>query len=127
MSQSFRTNPTLKAISGASSNYIRTKDQIVLRRIRPKSTGPNDRLPDFHRIKCTAEGNFPLQLSFIKPELRSSSLLSIGQLWDEDYSEVFTKQHVKIFDHQHKLALTEHRNHLPVDGSWDINFPPSTS
>ena len=64
MCQSFRTNPTLKAVSVASPNYTRTKDQAMLRRKRPMTMGPNVRLPDIRCIKCTAEGDLPLATLF---------------------------------------------------------------
>ena len=54
------------------------------------------------------------------PDLHSSSLLSIGQLCDEDYSAVFTKNHVHIFDQHNNIALTGQRNNQ--DGLWDVNF-----
>ena len=58
--------------------------------------------------------------SYIMPDLHSSSLLSIGQLCDEDYSAVFTKNHVKIFDNSNNLAIIGQRNRQ--DGLWDVNF-----
>jgi len=58
--------------------------------------------------------------SYSMPDLHSSSLLSIGQLCDEDFSAVFTKNRVKIFDNRNDLAITGQRN--KQDGLWDVNF-----
>jgi len=77
-------------------------DQDILRNVRPTATGPTVRLPDNRQIKCTAIGNLPIttmssraKQSYIMPDLHSSSLLSIGQLCDENYSAVFTKKHAR--------------------------------
>jgi len=85
------TKITFKADSGASSTYIRRNDQDILRNIRPTTTGPTVSLPDNRQIKCTAIGNLPITTmssratqSYIMPDLHSSSLLSIGQLCDEN-------------------------------------------
>jgi len=102
-------------------------DQDILRNVRPTATGPTVRLPDNRQIKCTAIGNLPIttmssraKQSYIMPDLHSSSLLSIGQLCDENYSAVFTKKHGKIFDQHNNIALTGQRNNQ--DGLWDVNF-----
>ena len=127
---SSRSSVTLKADTGATGNYIRTKDAFILKNSVPTSTGPRVRLPDNTILASTMTGHLPITtlpkqatVSHTFPNLHSASLLSIGQVCDADCSALFTKHQLKVFDNKKKLVLTGHRNQ--TDGLWDV--PVSSS
>ena len=53
-------------------------------------------------------------------DLRSPSLVSIGQICDDDCIAIFSKKNLKIYNKQGNVILTGLRNHH--GGLWDINF-----
>jgi hypothetical protein len=80
-------------------------------------------------MKATTEATlpFPLILSksakrgHILPDLKTGSLISIGQLCDDDCTALFTKHHLKIFKNGTAI-ITGRRN--TSNGLWHIPMPP---
>jgi hypothetical protein len=129
-----------KADSGASHHYWRIQDCSTLSNITKNPFGPTVRLPDNTTIKASHQGtvNFNSnQLSsnasnaHILPNLHNSSLISLGQLADDNCIPVLSKNEINIYKntnnnkhHTNKLnnkVLSGPRN--KVDGLWDINVP----
>ena len=81
-----------KADSGATKHYFRPQDSNILKNLHQIEGGTPVHLPDGSAIQTTHQGNLPLstELSLtaitvnILPHLRSASLVSLGQLCDDD-------------------------------------------
>ena len=116
----------LKADTGASSHYIRTKDTHILTKVIPTTNAVSVHLPNNATLNSTKEGQLPItQLDknarkvHILPALTNASLLSIGQLCDNQCLAIFTKYHMYIIKYGHTL-LKGNRNFM--DGLWDVPF-----
>ena len=118
-----------KADSGASHNYWRENDAHCLTNVKP--TRPCDIvLPDATVIRPTNCGQIPLSSSLssiakdtvIIPKLKSSSLISLGQLCDDGYKIELDKKHLLVKKNNQNI-LKGYRNH--EDGLWDM--PINTS
>ena len=88
-----------KGDSAATHNYWRQEDTQCLMYIKPASPH-NIILPNSGIIQPTHSGHFPLsnKLStkakdaLILPKLTSSSLISLGQLYDDDCKVILDKR-----------------------------------
>ena len=115
----------LKADTGASKHYIKQTDKNLLSNITPCSHAQVT-LPNKMTIQASTSGSLPLPVNssaktaYILPGLTNSSLLSIGQLCDDDCTAIFTKTAMTIYKNA-KVLLTGVRN--PNDGLWDITIP----
>jgi hypothetical protein len=117
-----------KADSGASSHYLMPQDQASLMNLRPTPFGPTVMLPDSTNIQATHSGQLPLHHSFsmkaktahVLDGITNASLISIGQLCDDDCVAVLDKRVIKVFKDQ-QCVLQGYRN--PTDGLWDIALP----
>ena len=93
-------NNILKADTGASKNFIRETDAQALTHVRALSNGPKAKLPNNTNITSTSIGQLPFtnalsptaKESLVYPELKNASLLSIGQLCDDDCIALFHKK-----------------------------------
>ena len=113
-----------KGDSGASSNYWREQDKQILHNIKPN---PNISvtLPNNNPIKSTSSGIIPLshklsskaKTATVLPNLKSSSLISLGQLCDDDCKVLLDKKELNVYKDD-QVVLTGYRN--PRDGLWDI-------
>ena len=99
------TSIILKADTGASGNYIRLKDAIILKNKKLMKTGPKVRLPNNSVITSTTEGYLPFNnlpknatQAHIFPDIKSASLLSIGQLCDSNCTAIFTKTDLTVLN-----------------------------
>ena len=89
-----------KGDSGATSHYWREQDKKCLQNIEI-TPGPTVTLPNNTTITSTARGRLPLHDSLsreatttaILPNLHSSSLISLGQLCDDDCQVLLNKNH----------------------------------
>ena len=87
--------------------------------------GPDVTLTDSSQINDTQQGKLPLPSSLSKeassavvlPSLNSSSLISLSQLYDDDY-RVILEQKKLYMEKDNKLLLEGHIN--LTDGLWDI-------
>ena len=78
-------------------------------------------------IKSTHAGTLPYPslspdatLVRVLPHLKSASLLSLGQICDDDCNVLLNKKHLHVFKHNQPL-IHGYRN--PHDGLWDIPIP----
>ena len=82
----------LKADSGASKHFIREEDERNLVHVHPLLNGPMAKLPNNDYIHTKSGGFLPFsnklsanaKKALIYPELKNSSLLSVGQLCDNN-------------------------------------------
>ena len=77
----------LKYDTGATGNYIRGQDTIILKNPRPTTTGTRVCLPENSIVQPTLSVNIPIQIlpstdtqPNAYPNLKRSILLSIGKL-----------------------------------------------
>ena len=113
-----------KGDSGATNHYWRTKDAHVLENIK-KDTSTKVTLPNAEGTHSTSKGTLPMsqQLSetakqaTVLPRLESSSLISLGQLCDDDCKVELDKKNLKVFKEE-RLIMKGHRN--KSDGLWDM-------
>ena len=119
---------TLKADSGATNHYIKPIHERYLISVEHVHNGPLVRLPNNEQLPITKKGLLPLptvpsqraQQANILPLLTNSSLLSIGQLCDDDCWGVFNKKMLLMFKN-YQLLLHGIRN--KQDGLWDVHLP----
>ena len=126
----------LKADSGATGHYLRSSEKTMLLNLKLHSTGPTVRLPNHEVMTPNQIGTLPIPTlsplackAHVYPSLKSASLLSIGQLCDDDCSALFTKKELKIYNKSNTLILSGCRNQ--TDGLWDVTLtsaqpPPHT-
>ena len=112
----------VKPDTGASSHYFKATDSSVLQKVRTTQIRPVVTLPDLSTIQATAEGKLSIHpvlseqatTAHIFDDLTNTSLLSVGQLCDDDCTAIFDKTAMKT-------VITGKRNN--VDGLWDIELP----
>ena len=129
----------MKADSGASRHYIRQSDTNILQQIKTITDGPCVSLPDNTVMTGTQQGYLPLDRTSLSPNatqahvfphLSSASLLSLGQLCDDDCKVYLDKHSLQVYKHD-KVVLTGKRNY--TDGLWDVLIqspspaPPSSA
>ena len=113
----------LKSDTGATGNYIRGKDTIILKNPNPTTTSTRVLLPGNSIIHPTISVRLPLPdllsaatQAHIYTYIKSASLVSIVQLWDYDCSAIFTKR-TSIFSTQTTLLYsTEYGIHIMAFG-----------
>ena len=115
----------MKADSGATTTYLKKEHAKFLRNLQSLQNGPKAVLPNNTTIAAAAQGDLPLHpyltpKALIYPQLKSESLLSIGQLCDDGCTAVFDKENLNIYK-QNELVLKGNRN--KQDGLWDVPFP----
>ena len=120
-----REKITAKADSGATRHYIRHEDAMVLHEQQVDTQGPIVTLPDNTTITASKRGQLQLstklsptaKTAHVLDNLHSASLVSVGQLCDDDCKVQFSKEHVKVYKNK-EVILTGNRN--AEDGLWDI-------
>ena len=86
------TNIVLKADSGATRHYFSQQDSHILQNKFKVKNGPQVKLPTNEKIQATHNGIIPwtndltykAKLAHVLPHIRNSSLLSLGQLCDDN-------------------------------------------
>ena len=116
---------TTKADSGATKHYFRPQDMACLQQIE-QTQGPSVFLPNMETITSTHTGLLPYdslttqaKTANILPQLHSASLLSLGQLCNDNCKILLHKKFMHIFQNNTKI-LHGMRNY--TDGLWDINL-----
>ena len=118
----------LKADSGATKTYLRPQDQVAIINKQKTPNGPRVGIPNGMKMNTIAKGHLPLhhlltnkacQANIIKG-LNNASLLSIGQLCDDDCVAIFDKRFLNIYKGKHKI-IRGVRNWN--DGLWDVHLP----
>ena len=92
-----------------------------------KFNGPSVFLPNMESITTTHKGYLPYKklsqqalATNILPKLQSASLVSLGQLCDDNCKIELDKNTIKVFKNNSKL-LQGPRNRQ--DGLWDLHIP----
>ena len=117
----------LKADSGATNHYFKKEDMTILNKVKKITHTKTVQLPNSTNIPVTHQGLLPLSNELsdaaktvqILPKLTNCSLLSIGQLCDDNCWGLFNKKDLLIFKKK-KLILRGKRNHN--DGLWDVHM-----
>ena len=117
-----------KADSGASQNYFKNEDVPVIQNCTKTQVGPTVSLPDGTAMQATKTGNLELSPLLSKKAtavhvfngIQNSSLLSIGQLCDDDCVAVLKKRDINIYKDD-KVIISGTRNYY--DGLWDVEIP----
>ena len=113
-----------KVDSPTSSHYWRDQDKTILRNIK-NCIRPSVLLPNNDLISSTSWGQLPLsselstaaKTAMILPKLTSSSVISMGQLCDDDCKILLNKT-TMIAITNNKIILYGTRS--PNDKLWDI-------
>ena len=118
---------TAKLDSGASKHYVRPEDSACLKdiiHVPPSFVG----LPDKKVTEINKQGSLALhpaltnsaQTGHILNDLKSATLLSAGQLCDDDCTVILNKK-TAIVQKDNKTILRGNRNLR--DNLWDIQIP----
>ena len=128
-------SPIMKADTGASNHFTKPDHESFLKNLSKLKGGPVAYLPDTTRITASKAGQLSLsrrlsdksQRALVYPELKNESLLSIGQLCDDNCTAIFKRKHMKIYKDEdiqiNELAsplILGKRNNF--DGLWDVPF-----
>ena len=118
------TQVVAKADSGASNNYWHQQDAAFLENITHNSS-INTLLPNAQSITSKKQGQLTLhpslstqsQQAIVLPQLKSASLISLGQLCDDQCIVLLNKKKILVCKNN-KEIINGHRN--PNNGLWDI-------
>ncbi len=112
--------------SGASKHYFRSDDIACLSNVHP-TAGPSIYLPNMQSITSTYTGMLPVPMltskartTHILPQLHSASLISLGQLCDDDSKIYLNKKLLRAFKNNRPVLHGVRNN---SDGLWDIEIP----
>ena len=95
---------TAKADSGVTAHYLKDDHRSTLKKMKSLVNGPSAMLPNNVAIRASHSGTLPFSTVLSKaatkalvfPGLANESLLSIGQLCDDNCIALFTKHSVYI-------------------------------
>lgn len=128
---STNTNTVItKGDSAVTKNYWRPEDKHILYDCRPIDGQPVT-IPDGSTISPTEEGDIPISpllsptatKAAVMLQLKSSSLISLGQLADDD-CKIFLDKKQLLALKNNNIILKGWRN--SIDGLWDIPVHKST-
>ena len=116
-----------KGDSAASNHYWRLQDMDTLTNVK-SAPGPTVTLPNLTTITSTQQGQLPLSQKLshqakqaaVLTDLHSASLISFGQLCDDNCKVLLDKKKCYVMKDQ-ELILQGTRNYN--DGLWDITLP----
>ena len=119
---------TAKADSGASCHCFKKSDENILNNIQQDANGPTLLLPNLQQITAKSKGTLPLNLSrkattvniFDEKDLKNASLISLGQLCDDDCTVFLDKRKLLVYKNNKKII---HGSPNTPDGLWDVHFP----
>ena len=123
----FNKSVIAKGDSAASGHYWQQEDVDCLTRLT-NSPGPSVTLPNNTFIQADQQGTLPLSKTLstnarsvvVLPSLKSSSLISLGQLCDNDCRVLLDKRKLYVIKEKN-MVLQGDRNR--TDGLWDIKIP----
>ena len=103
--------------TGALQHFATDRNKNLLQNLKSTNNSYPAILPDSSKITSSHIGNLPLPKDITKqgssilvyPKITNESLLSIGQLCDDNCSALFTKSDLLVFKNN-KLILRGHRN-----------------
>ena len=123
--------------SGATSNYLRPEDHHCATDITTDPHGPEVTLPNATTIRASKRAQLPIssqlsadaQRGHILPGLKSTSLVSVGRICDDDCNVLFRRKRVHVIKDTpavdkllktNKSILEGKRNFK--NGLWDITL-----
>ena len=117
-----------KADTGTSQHYFKNTDPAIINKLQKVPHITDIQLPDNSTIETSHVGILLLHQSLanrakqvqILPKLTNTSLLSIGQLCDDNCTALFLKHNLHVFK-KNQLVLKGIQNYL--DGLWDVTLP----
>ena len=118
-----------KADSGASKHYVRIKDAHALTNMTDVTAIRKVVLPNNDTIAVTKQGILPMnhgispagRKASVLPGLKNTSILSLGQLCDDNCTIALTKCDMKVYKNNN-MIMSGLRNH--TDGLWDVKITP---
>ena len=120
----------LKSDTGATGNYTRGQDNVILKNPGQTTTGTKVSLSDNSIIQPTLYGHLHIPIlsststqSHTYPNLKSASILSIRQLCDSNYSSLFTKKDITISNSEKTTVFNGTSN--TSNGLWDVTIETS--
>lgn len=122
----------MKADTGASRHFIKEKHQEYLSNLTEIDNGPCATLPDNTKIHPTYVGELPITATMTKqakealvyPKIENESLLSIGQLCDDNCVAIFTRQNLYIL--KDGVPILEGKRNY-IDRLWDVHLKSKTN
>ena len=110
--------------TGATNTFFKNNHKPYLQNVKKLSNGPTAALPNNTRINASHEGTLNLHpklklKTLIFPNLKNESLLSIGQLCDQNCRAIFDKYKMHILK-DNQIILQGDRD--GTDGLWKINL-----
>ena len=129
LNNSSNNNCIAKIDSGATHNYIKKDHNHLLQNTTILHNGPIAYLPDKTTIKADRQGVLPLhpdlsisaKMTYSFPNLTNESLISVGQLCDDNCKVIFDKTSVQV-SKNNKIILQGQRS--TKDKLYDINLNP---
>ena len=133
---SYKEAVLLKADTGASAHYLAQKDmhKLGIENVKLTTTPKLVQLPTQDIMKSShdatlniAQVSIPAKTATVYPKITGSSLLSIGQLCDDNCTAIFTKTDMKVIKNK-SVILQGKRNRQ--DGLWDVmlkDIPPPSA
>ena len=117
----------MKADTGVSRIFLKQDDITKSDNMQQLIDGPITTLPNSGIVKAAHKGVLPLHDTFsdqakealVYPEITNESLLSIGQICNDNCLTLFSKKNIHIFK-EDRLILTY--IYSSSDGLWDIPF-----
>ena len=118
--------------TGATSHYTQSSRQYVCTDNQKTTTSPTVRLDNGNAMTATQSVKIPLSTQLSKSathghvldHLKNGSLISIGQLSNDDCAAIITKYHVQIIKNSHIIIKGTRNN---TDGLWNIPITPKPS
>ncbi len=117
------------ADTGATGHCLNTAAEPHCINVTPTNEGPSVRVANGQNIETSKRATVPLakelsnkaKVGHIFDDLKSGSLLSIGQLCDDDCVALFSKYDVKIYK-EGQIIIVGERD--PANGLWTIPIAP---
>ena len=114
-----------KGDSAASNHYFTLRDATVLNSVRTEPIGTSVILPDQSSLTSVASAHLPLSTEFTPAATHTeifdnlqSSLISLGQLCDDNCTVVLNKE--KLFAIKNDRVVLRGERSKSGDGLWDI-------
>jgi hypothetical protein len=125
----YLANHTAIVNTGATGHYLDNAATPYCTTVEHTTTGPSVKVKNGHNIETSRRALVPLakelstkaKTGHIFDDLKSGSLISIGQLCDDDCIALFTKYDVQIYK-DGKVIIVGQRNN--VNGLWHIPLAP---
>ena len=118
-------NDVIVCDTGASNTYLKQMHTKYLKSPTILVHGPEAALPDNTKIRASHQGLLKIHPNLqikglVFPQLTNESLLSIGQLCDQNCTAIFDKYKMKIYKNK-QLIIQGYRD--IQDGLWKLKLP----